>query len=139
MLQAEEAEIRDSGILIGVADDDASIVRMVLTAATAACPPKAERQVLELLEDDDGDIRVLAIRVLGCFTTSRARQTLLNNALAKRKWWQRRRRLAAASPQMLAALSGLAKTWPYAPDVQPVLDAARNSSHEEIRAMVTPA
>jgi HEAT repeat protein len=139
MLQAEEAEIRDSGILIGVADDDASIVRMVLTAATAACPPKAERQVLELLEDDDGDIRVLAIRVLGCFTTSRARQTLLNNALAKRKWWQRRRRLAAASPQMLAALSGLAKTWPDAPDVQPVLDAARNSSHEEIRAMVTPA
>ncbi len=137
MLQAEEAEVRDNGILIGVADDDASIVRMALTAATAACPAKAERQVLKLLEHDDGDIRVLATRVLGCFTTSSARGVLLDRALAKRKWWQRRRRLAIVSPQMLAALGALSKAWADSPEVERVLDSARNSPHEEIRAMVT--
>lgn len=139
LLQAEEAEVRDNGVLIGVADDDASIIRMALTAATAACPSKGERQVLELLEHDDGDIRVLATRVLGCFTTSRARSVLLDRALAKRKWWQRRRRLAVASPQMQAALGALSKAWADSPEVQRVLDSARNSPHEEIRAMVTTA
>ncbi|TDJ57437.1 MAG: hypothetical protein E2O47_00090 [Gemmatimonadetes bacterium] len=139
MLQAEAAQVRGEGILIGVADDDASIVRMALTAATAACPPKAERQVLKLLQHDDGDIRVLATRVLACFTTSRARAALLDRALAKRKWWQRRRRLAVASPQVLAALGALSKTWADSPAVQRVLDSARNSPHEEIRAMVTTA
>ena len=139
MLQAQEAEVRDSGILIGLADDDESIVRMALTAATVACPPKAERRVLELLHDDDGGIRVLAIRVLGSFTTSRACRTLLDKALVKRKWWQRRRRLATASPEMLAALAALAKSWADSPEAQPVLDSARNSPHEEIRAMVTTA
>lgn len=139
MLQAEETEVRHTGILIGVADDDASIVRMALTAATAACPAKAERQVLELLQHDDGDIRVLATRVLGCFTTSNACGVLLDSALAKRKWWQRRRRLAVASPQMLAALGALSKAWADSPEVQRVLDSARNSPHEEIRAMVTTA
>ncbi len=139
MLQAQEAEVRDSGILIGLADDDESIVRMALTAATVACPPKAERRVLELLHDDDRDIRVLAIRVLGSFTTSRACRVLLDKALVKRKWWQRRRRLATASPEMLAALGALAKSWADSPEAQPVLDSARNSSYEEIRAVVTTA
>lgn len=139
MLQAEDSEMRDSGILIGVADEDSAIVRMALTAATVACPSKAERRVLQLLEDDDRDIRVLAIRVLGCLTSSSARGVLLDHALAKRKWWQRRRRLAATSPEMLTALGALAKTWADSPEVKPVLDSARNSSHEEIRSMVTSA
>jgi len=137
MLQAEEAETRERAILIGVADDDVSIIRMTLTAATAACPPKAERRVLELVEDDDGDIRVLAIRVLGCFKTAEARELLLNHSLARRRWWQRRRRLAGASPEMLAALSGLAKTWADSPEAQSVLESARNSPHGGIRSMVS--
>ena len=122
-----------------MADDDVSIIRMTLTAATTACPPKAERQVLELVENDDGDTRVLAIRVLGCFKTPEARKLLLNHSLARRRWWQRRRRLAGVSPEMLAALSGLAKTWADSPEAQPVLESARNSPHAGIRAMVSTA
>jgi len=136
MLQAEKAEMRDSAILIGVVDEDVSIIRMTLTAATSTCPQQTERHVLELVDHDDGDVRVLAIRVLGCFDTPRARKALLNLSLAKRRWWQRRRRLAAASPEMLAALGSLARTWTDSPDVQVVLESARNSSHEEIRALV---
>ena len=139
MLQAQEAEVRDSGISLGLADDDKSIVRMALTAATGGCPPRMEPQVLKLLDDDDVDIRVLAIRVLGGFTTSQARNVLLDKALVKRKWWQRRRRLAAASPEMLVALGALAKSWADSPEAQPVLDSARNSSYEEIRAVVSTA
>lgn len=139
MLQAQETEVRESGILIGLTDDDTSIIRMALTAATVACPPKAERRALQLLDDDDGDIRVLAIRVLGCLTTSQPRRALLDKAMTKRKWWQRRRRLAAVSPEMLAALGALSTTWADSPEVQLVLDLARNSTHEEIRAMVTSA
>ena len=137
MLQAEETEMRDSAILIGVVDDDVSIIRMTLTAATATCPQQTENQILELFDHDDGDVRVLAIRVLGCFDTPRARKALLSLSLAKRRWWQRRRRLATASPEMLAALGSLARAWADSPDVQVVLESARNSSHEEIRAMVT--
>ena len=43
------------------------------------------------------------------------------------------------SPEMLAALGALAKTWADSPEAQSVLDSARNSSHEEISAMVTTA
>ncbi len=137
MLQVDDPETRDSAILIGVDDDDVSIVRMALTAAATACPPKAQLSVLQLVDNDDGDIRVLAIRVFGVMGTPRALSVLLDHALARRRWWQRRRRLADTSPEMLAALGALAKSWANSPEVQPVLESARKSSLEEVRAVVS--
>jgi len=137
MLQVDDPETRDRAILIGVDDDDVPIVRMALTAAATACPPKAQLSVLRLSDSDDGDIRVLAIRVFGVMDNPRALNVLLNHALARRRWWQRRRRLAGTSPEMLAALRALAKTWADSPEVRPVLESARKSSLKEVRAVVT--
>ena len=137
LLQSADSDFQDMGKLLGVADDDASIVRMALTAAGGGCPPKAERSVLALLEAEDDDVRLLAIRVLGHLKTSRCRAALLERVLAKRKWWQRRPRLAGPTPEMIAALTGLADNWAEAEEVKPVLDLARQSSHEGISNVVS--
>jgi hypothetical protein len=126
----------DRAILIGILDSDATIVRMALTAAALKCPMEAEPQVLELLGNEDRDIRVLAIRTLNNFSTSRVLETLLRYTLAKRKWWQRRPRLSSASPEMLAALAALAKLNPDSQDGLRVLEMAGRDSRLEVRNVV---
>ena len=52
--------------------------------------------------------------------------------LAKKKWW-RRTRLNQPSPEMLAALRGLAAAWARHPDVQVVMGLAARSGVQDIR------
>jgi hypothetical protein len=76
---------------------------------------------------------VLALRVLARSRTARALDWLSAQAVPRTRWF-RRRRLAPKSPELLAAIAGLAAHGPDEPRAQQVLAAAERHADAEIRA-----
>jgi hypothetical protein len=133
MLQGtQRADLRPLGVMLSLGDDDDAIMRMGLAAALEGCPASAEPLLARQLEHGDVEIRVLAIRVLATLRTKRARDLLLTQAFARKKWW-RRTRLNPPSPELLAALRGLAATWSRHPEAQVALHLAARSSMADVR------
>jgi HEAT repeat protein len=101
-----------------------------------AIPPEAEDRAVELAHDPDvpEGVRIRAVRVLGRLGT-RAGRDVLMELVWKRKWWFWRR-VAAKTPVVLEALAALARAWPGADAVRPVLEAAASSKDREIREAV---
>jgi len=133
MLQgAQRTDLRAQAVTLSLADTDEAVMRLGLTAALDECPTSAEPQLARLLDHEEEEVRVLAIRVFGTLRSRRARDLLLQQVLAKRKWW-RRTRLNQPSPEMLAALRGLAVTWARHPDAQVVMTLAARSSQPDVR------
>jgi len=78
------------------------------------------------------------VRVLGTLSTPATRDCLIRRALARRRWLPGRR-LAPKSPEMVAAIGGLATRWPHDPAAREVLRLAAKSADPEIRAALGPA
>jgi hypothetical protein len=134
MLQGtQRPDLRPQGVVLSLGDDDDAVMRMGLAAALEGCPPAAEPLLAKLLEHNEEEVRVLAVRVFATLRSRRARDLLLLQVLAKKKWW-RRTRLNQPSPEMLAALRGLANSWARHPDAQVVMDLAARSPLQEIRS-----
>lgn len=134
MLQGtQRPDLRGQGVLLSLADEDDAVMRMGLAAALETCPPAGEALVAKLLDHGDEEVRVLAIRVFGTLRSRRARELLLLQALAKKKWW-RRTRLNHPSPEVLAAIRGIATTWSRHPEAQVVMDLAARSAFPEVRS-----
>ena len=134
MLQAaQRSDLRPQGVMLALADDDATVMRLGLVAALEGCPPSAEPLLAKLLEHADEEVRVLAVRVFGTLRSRRARDLLLLEVLAKKQWW-RRTRLNQPSPEMLAALRGLASVWARHPDVEVVMALAARSAFPDVRS-----
>lgn len=136
-LQLKRADERDAAIVAALADDDEQTVRLALMAALEACPIAAI-PVLALRigrRDLDTDLEVLAIKVVAAARAPGALECLLAFAFPTRGWF-RRRRLAAKSPQLLAALTGIAAHWAWDPRATPVLTRAAHSSDDDVRAAV---
>lgn len=129
----QRPELRPEGLVLSLSDADDAVMRLGLTAALDGCPPAAEPSLAKILDHDDEELRVLAIRVFGTLRSARARDLLLKQVLAKKKWW-RRTRLNQPSPEMLAALRGLATTWARHPEVQVVMSLAGRNAAPDIRS-----
>lgn len=129
----QRPDLRPRGVALSLADDDDAIMRMGLAAALEGCPPNVETVLAQRVDHDDSEVRVLAIRVLATLRSKRARDLLLAQALAKKKWW-RRTRLNSPSPEVVAAIRGLATTWARHPEAAIVLTLAAKSQVPEIRA-----
>ncbi len=133
MLQGtQRPELRPQGVVLSLGDEDDALLRMGLTAALETCPPAAEPQLARLLEHTDEEVRVLAIRVFGTLRSRRARDLLILEVLAKKKWW-RRTRLKHPTPEVLAALRGIATVWARHPDAQVVMHLAARSTLPDVR------
>jgi hypothetical protein len=130
---------RDEGLSRGLADADPGIAGLALGAALESCPPGVLPQVERMARDPArlSAHRVLAIRVLARSGTTRALASLAGLAVTRTRWL-RRRRLAPKSPELLAAIAGLAAHWPEEPRAQQVLAAAEGHSDAEIRAAARP-
>jgi hypothetical protein len=136
MLQGvQRPELRDLGVQLSLGDDDESIVRMGLAAALEKCPPSVEPLLARCVGDENEEVRVLAIRVLGGLRSIRARELLLGQVLARKVWW-RRTRLAPPTPEMLAALRGLAGTWARHPEAAIAMTLAARSGNRDVRLAV---
>jgi hypothetical protein len=126
---------RDEGLSRGLADPDPGIAAVALGAALESCPP-AVLPLVERMARDPVRLsahRVLAIRVLARSRSARALEGLAALSVARTRWL-RRRCLAPKSPELLAAIAGLAAHWAEEPRAQQVLAAAERHADAEIRA-----
>jgi hypothetical protein len=134
-LLLEVPALRDEGLSRGLADPDPGIAALALGAALESCPT-AMLPLMERMARDPTRLsahRVLAIRVLARSRTARALESLTGLAVRPTRWF-RRRRLAPKSPELLAAIAGLAAHWPEEPRAQLVLTTAERHADADIRA-----
>jgi hypothetical protein len=131
---------RDDAIAQAIADIDDRVVRLAMGAAMNNCPPAAARLLMVRTRDDTlaPDLRSLGVRVLASFRSPETVQWLVERTLGKKRFFFRRP-LAAKTPEMLAALSGLASHWRDDPVAQPVIALARKSADAEIASAVAQA
>jgi hypothetical protein len=139
-LMLETPGRRETGLAAGILDSDPMIRDLALSAALEGCSPKVVPMVRRLLTHPEcgPQSRALAIRVLARSGAPDAVETLVNVALAK-KFRFLRHRIAAKSPEVLAAVAGLASHWHEDPRAADVLHRARRHRDVEIRAAATPS
>ena len=124
---------REQAITAALADSDERNVRLALGAVMQGCSA-AQAAVLMARADDDAlsaDLRALGIRALAGHRSMETLNWLLNR-VAGNKILMFRRNLASKSPEMLAALTGLAAHWSSEPAAKEVLALASKHSDPEI-------
>jgi hypothetical protein len=139
-LMLESPGRRDVGLSVGVMDSDETIRTLALTAALEGCPGHALTIVQRIVHDSSctGETRALAIRVLARSGEPSVVATLVRLALV-RKFPFLRRRIAAKSPEVVAAVAGLASHWSTDPRAAEVLSQARHHRDFEIRSSAATA
>jgi hypothetical protein len=128
---------RDDAITQALSDVDERVVRLAMGAAMNNCPAPAAK-LLKVRTSDAAlspDLRALGVRVLASFRSPETVPWLVERALGKKKLF-RRRALGVKTPEMLAALSGLAANWRDDPLAQPALALAKRSKDAEIASSV---
>ena len=127
---------RERALRAAIADSDEKMLRLGLTAALESCPASVVPVILRRLSDRDlgAEARVLAIRVLAASKTRTALDHLLALTVRKRRFWGHR--LAPKSPEVLAALSGLAQHWGDDARAKGVIALAERHTDTELRAIV---
>jgi hypothetical protein len=127
---------RERALRAALADSDLSTLRLGLAAAVESCPPRAVPVILRRMGDPDlaPEIRVLAIRVLAASRARAAMDYLMNLTVRKRRFWGQR--IPPKSPEVLAALGGLAQHWGSDSKAKSVIALAAKDGDPEIRAAV---
>jgi hypothetical protein len=111
------------------------LVRTALASLAGSCPPELVAPVLGVLQMQDEDARMQAIRLIGDSDNPLVVGPLLA-LVRERGGFLRRWRLLPKSPVMLSALGVLAKRWPNHRPVLMVMQLAARSSDSEIRRTV---
>ncbi len=122
------------GILLGLRDEDEGIVGLALRAALESCPPEAIPLLQSITMDArrPAETKVPALRILARTGSPVALSVLLELAQHRRRWFGRR--LPSKSPELLAAVAGLASYWADHPLASDVLGDARKHADPDIRA-----
>ena len=128
-------ETRDAAIVRALADADDGNVRLGLGAAMSGCPRDAAL-ILRTRADEallSPELRALGIRALSADRAPDTPTWLASRVLRTGKLLKRET-LVGKSPEMLAALEGLAIHWREHPAAQAALALARASADAEIVA-----
>lgn len=122
------------GVLLGLRDEDEAIVGVALRVALDSCPPDAIPLLEKIAMDTrrPSELRVPTLRTLARTRTPEGLKVLLAQAEHRRSWFGRRPR--PKTPELLAAISGLATYWRDHPMAAAVLSHALQHSDPEIRA-----
>ena len=133
-LMLDSRQHQAEAVLRGLRDSDEGIVALALAAALESCAPEALSLVHRIAVDAKRPVesRVLAVRILARGRTPETMQVLQDLVVHRRRWFGRR--LAPKSPELLAALSGLALHWRDHPAAVEVLAQALQHSDPDIRA-----
>jgi len=133
-------QMRDEAICNAFKDPDERVARAGLNAALqVGCPRDAMPLLTAALAERrcTGMLGVLAIKVLAPVKLPEVKTCLVRLCIAsKRRWFKRV--LAARSPEMLAALTVLARQWQGDPDVGRVLALAERSKDLEVQRAIRP-
>jgi hypothetical protein len=133
-LMLESSEQQAEAIATALLDPDEGIAQLALSAALESCPPRVLPQLYQIIADPrrSSEVRALAIRIVARTAMPAALSVLCDLTMHRRPWlWQR---LAPKSPELLAALSGLATYWRDDPQAGQALSRALQHSDPEIRA-----
>jgi hypothetical protein len=122
---------REEALRRTLAAPDPPTMRLGIQAALEDCPPSAVPRLLELLgmRELDSGLRSSAARAVAPVEDERVVNALVRICLT-RSFVPFVKRLAPRTPEMLAALQGLAAHWAYHPKAVPVL--ARAARHKDI-------
>jgi hypothetical protein len=132
-LLIKHPEHRDQSITAALADPDERIVRLALGAVMQGCNAAQATVLLSRADDEvlSPDLRALGIRAAAGHRSAETLNWLINRVAGRKSLFQRRK-LASKSPEMLAALVGLAAHWSTEPAVQEILTQAGRHSDTEI-------
>lgn len=125
---------REAAIVYALGDADEGNVRLGLGAAMTNCPLEAAR-VLRMRADDpilSEDLRALGIRALASHPATDTPVWLASRVVRTGKLLKRET-LVPKTPQMLAAIEGLAMHWRESPAARTALTLAQASLDPEIR------
>jgi hypothetical protein len=127
---------QEETIVLGLSDADEGIVGLALAGALESCPPKAIPLVQRIAVDPkrQPELRALAVRIVTRARDPETLRVLLEIVKFRRRWF--RPSLAPKSPDLLAALAGLASHWSEDPVAKDVLAYARWHTDRQIRAAV---
>jgi hypothetical protein len=136
-LLLETKDRLEEAIVMGLGDPDEGIVGLALAAALETCPPQAIPLVQRIAVDPkrQPELRALAVRIVTRAREPETLRVLLAIVNYRRRWF--RNRLAPKSPDLLAALTGLAAHWGEEPLVKEVIAYARWHTDRQIRAAVS--
>lgn len=129
----------DDAVVRAMADADEGTLRLALGASMNNCPRDAAL-MLRVRADDptvNEDLRALGIRALASHRAGDTPAWLANRVVKVGKLLKRAA-LASKTPEMLAALEGLATHWREDPAAREALALAAASTDAEVRGAVTP-
>jgi hypothetical protein len=141
LLRLARPETRDRALSDGLRDPDRMVLRTALRSAGETLPPSAVLVLARRLAEPTfpAELRVPAITLLGRSRADAALDALLRVVDGGRSLLGRSS-LAAKSPEVLAALGGLARTWPADPRARDFLRlAGRTGDPEMLAAIRSPA
>jgi hypothetical protein len=133
LLLATDAQSRDRAIAAGLKDQDRHVVQAAIHEARANLPDIAVPVLAKRLNTGDfpRELRVRAIQLLGRKSSMLALEALLRHSQAGRTLLGKPR-LAPTSPEVRAAVAGLARTWKHDRRARAVLEAAARSRDTDI-------
>ncbi len=137
--QLRNPERRDAAIVRALADADEATLRLGLGAAVNSCPRDAAA-MLRVRADDatvNPELRALGVRAVASYKGPETAPWLANRVVRMGKVLKRPA-LAPKTPELLAALEGLAVHWREDKSAKEALSLAAASSDAEIRAAVAP-
>jgi hypothetical protein len=137
-LLIKQPAYREQAITAALADPDERNVRLAIGAVMQTCTA-AQAAVLMTRANDETlppDLRALGIRALAGHRSMETLNWLLSR-VAGGKTLLFRRTMASKSPEMLAALTGLATHWSSETSAKEVLAQAAKSSDPEISDAAT--
>ena len=125
---------RADGVRLALQSSDPPTLRLGIVAAAEACPPNVAPLLLERIRSTmlDPQLKALAIRAVASVDHPSVVAMLLSFTMTIGAL-PFLRKLAPRSPEMLAALAGLAAHWPYHVEAGKVLSMAARSRDPEIR------
>jgi hypothetical protein len=138
-LQLRLPDERERGIAAALADPDPHLVELGLIAAQRAPSDALLPQVVRYARDRTlpSEVRVAAIRALARSRSVAARETLLGLTEGGRTLLGKPK-LPSTTPELLAALRGLAVGWGRDPRAAEVLARAAVANDPEVRAATDP-
>lgn len=132
-LRMENPALREAALASGLADKDKSVLRAALQSARSNMPQSAVPGLAKRVLDNDfpDEFRVMALFLLGKSGHIAALDSLLAYASAGKSLLGKVK-LAPTSPEMLAAISGLARSWRNERQARLVLDVAEKSKDQQV-------
>jgi hypothetical protein len=134
-LMLRREEMRDTGIVAGLDDQDERTVGIALAAALKRCPSGAVPILMRRIDSStlSAELRARGIRALAASGSLDAMRWIAQRAI-KKHWLLRTPVLREKSPQLISSIAGLAAHWRSAPEAAEVLALVAKSKDADLKS-----